>query len=273
MIWFNLGVCCVRPCVLAGRSAWSRCWCTAEAVLTTIIFVYAMIGAVEIVRDQDVARGCFLFPPVVICIGCAVWTGASHSLWTSRVRRAVGTIVSVNASEIGRLGPGSWADSLSLDRVDVFEYHDVITLSLYVLKVVSVWLLLQTLSLGVTLCVVIYLLLAFSIQRDALWVLGIFVALWVGCFCRLLCTCGVAGRIWKLGEACRTRSFYARVRPVLLVANLLHAVLLYLSPVPAVLYWCLISMHTARAVKVLASLHARSDGRADTSTVVAGDLV
>lgn len=232
-----------------------------------------MMGAVQIVRDQDVARGCFLFPPVVICIGCAVWTGASHSLWTSRVRRAVETIVSINASEIGRVGPGSWADSLSLDRVDVFEYHDVITLSLYVLKVVSVWLLLQTLSLGVTLCAVVYLLLAFSIQRDVLWVLGIFVALWLGCFFRLMYTCGVAGRICTLAEACRTRPFYARVRPVLLVANLLYAVLLYLSPVPASWYWCLIAMHTARAVKVLASLRTRNDGGADTSTVVAGDLV
>jgi len=214
-----------------------------------------------------------LFPPVVTCIGCAVWTGASHSLWTSRVRRAVDTIVSTNASEIGRVGPGSWADSLSLDRVDVFEYHDVITLSLYVLKVVSVWLLLQTLSLGVTLCVVIYLLLAFSIQTDVLWVLGIFVALWLGCFFRLMYTCGVAERIWNLGEACRTRPFYARVRPVLLVANLLYAVLLYLSPVPSAWYWSLIAMHTARAVKVLASLRVRNEGAADISAVFAGDLV
>lgn len=233
-----------------------------------------MMGAVQIIRDQEVARGCFLFPPVVVCIGCAVWTGVSHSLCTARVRRAVDTIVATNASEISRVGPGDWADSLSLDRVDVFEYHDVITLSLYVLKVVSVWLLWQTLSLGVTLCVVIYLLLAFSIQTDVLWVLGIFVALWLGCYFRLMYTCRIVGRIWNLGEACRTRPFYRRVQPMLFVANLMYAVLLYLSPVPAVWYWCLIAMHTARALKVLASLRSnQSEGVADTGAVVAGDLM
>lgn len=248
------------------------CWCIAEAVLSTIVFMYALKGAVEIVENQDVARGCFLFPPVVLCIGCAVWTGVSHSLCAPKVQGAVNSIVSTNASEIDRLGPVAWADSLSLDGVDLFSYHDVLSLSLNVLKVVSAWLLLQVLSLGLTLCVVVYLLLAFSLASDAYWLLAVFVPLWLATYARLMYKHGVVGRTWKLGEACRTQPFHSHVRPMLLVSSLVYAVLLYLSPVPAAWYWSLIATHTARAVLVLVSLRWQSE-RAGEGGVVAEDLL
>ena len=221
--------------------------------------MYALKGAVEIIKNQDVARGCFLFPPVVLCIGCAVWTGLSHSLCASKVQGAVNSIVSANAIEIDRLGPVAWADSLSLDEVDPFSYHDVLSLSLNVLKVVSAWLLLQALSLGLTICVVVCLLLAFSLASDAYWLLAVFVPLWLATYVRVMYKHGIVGRTWKLGEACRTQPFHAHVRPMLLVSSLVYAVLLYLSPVPAAWYWSLIATHTARAVLLLISLRWQSD--------------
>lgn len=259
-------------CPVAGRTNGSMCWCVAEAVLSTIVFVYALKGAVEIVQNQDVARGCFLFPPVVLCIGCAVWTGVSHSLLAPRVQVAVNNIVSANAIEINRLGPVAWADTLSLDGVDLFSYHDVLSLSLNVLKVVSAWLLLQVLSLGLTLCVVVYLLLAFTFAVDAYWLLAVFVPLWLGTYARLMYKYGIVGRTWKLGEACRTQPFHPHVRPMLLVSSLVYAVLLYLSPVPAAWYWSLIATHTARALLILISLRWQSE-RAAEGGVVAGDLL
>lgn len=248
------------------------CWCIAEAVLSIIVFMYALEGAVEIIKNQDVARGCFLFPPVVLCIGCAVWTGVSHSIFAPRVQVAVNDIVSTNASEIERLGPVAWADPLSLDGVDLFSYHDVLSLSLNVLKVVSAWLLLQVLSLGLTVCVVIYLLLAFSLASDAYWLLAVFVPLWLLTYVRVMYKCGVVGRTWKLGEACRTQPFHSHVRPMLLISSLVYAVLLYLSPVPAGWYWSLIATHTARALLVLISLRWPSE-HAGEGSVVAGDLL
>lgn len=230
-----------------------------EAVLSTVVFVYAIKGAVEIIENQDVARGCFLFPPVVLCIGCAVWTAVSHSICAPRAQGAVNSIVSTNASEIDRLGPVAWADSLSLDGVDLFSYHDVLSLSLNVLKVVSAWLLLQVLSLGLTLCVVVYLLLAFSLASDAYWLLAVFVPLWLGTYARVMYKYGVVGRTWKLGEACRTQPFHPHVQPMLLVSSLVYAVLLYLSPVPPAWYWSLIATHTARALTVLVSLRWQNE--------------
>eukprot|EP00752_Nemacystus_decipiens_P010687 g9518.t1 len=248
------------------------CWCVTEAVLSTIVFVYALRGAVDIIENQDVARGCFLFPPVVLCIGCAVWTGVSHSVCAPRVQEAVDSIVSTNAIEIDRLGPVAWEDSLSLDEVDLFSYHDVLSLSLNVLKVVSAWLLLQALSLGLTLCVVAYLLLAFTFASDAYWLLAVFVPLWLATYVRVMYKYGIVGRTWKLGEACRTQPFHVHVRAILLVSSLVYAVLLYLSPVPAAWYWSLIATHTARAVLVLISLRWQSDGVGEGG-VVSGDLL
>lgn len=243
-----------------------------EAALSTVVFLYALKGAVEIVENQDVARGCFLFPPVVICIGCAVWTGVSHLACAPRVQGAVNSIVSANAIEIDRLGPVAWADSLSLDDVDLFSYHDIVSLSLNVLKVVSAWLLLQVLSLGLTLCVVVYLLLAFSLASDAYWLLAVFVPLWLGTYARVMYKYGVVGRTWKLGEACRTQPFHSYVRPLLFVSSLVYAVLLYLSPVPTAWYWVLIATHTARALRVLISLRWQSE-RVTEGGVVAEDLL
>eukprot|EP00903_Cladosiphon_okamuranus_P010708 g10120.t1 len=248
------------------------CWCIAESVLSTVVFVYALKGAVEIIENQDVARGCFLFPLVVLCIGCGVWTGVSHSLCATRVQGAVNSIVSANASEIDRLGPVAWAGSLILDGVDLFSYHDVLSLSLNVLKVVSAWLLLQVLSLGLTLCVVVYLLLAFTLACDPYWLLAVLVPLWLAAYARVVYKYGIVGRTWKLGEMCRTQPFHSHVRPVLLVSSLVYAVILYLSPVPAAWYWSLIATHTARALLVLISLRRHSE-RAGEGGLVAGDMM
>ncbi|CAM9556376.1 unnamed protein product, partial [Ectocarpus fasciculatus] len=84
-----------------------------------------------------------LLPLVIACTTCAVWTGVSHSLCTLRVQYAVDDIRSTNNEETNRrLGRGRSAVSLDVDDgADVFEYHDITTMSLNFLRGGTVWLL------------------------------------------------------------------------------------------------------------------------------------
>ncbi|CAN0482160.1 unnamed protein product, partial [Ectocarpus sp. 8 AP-2014] len=70
----------------SGRSAGSTCLCVVEAVLSTIVFVYIMRKAANGNIGGD---GVLLLPLVIGCTAFAVWVGASHSLCTLRVQRAV----------------------------------------------------------------------------------------------------------------------------------------------------------------------------------------
>ncbi|CAM9243875.1 unnamed protein product, partial [Ectocarpus fasciculatus] len=135
----------------SGRSAGSTCLCVVEAVLSTVAFVYIMRKAVDL-SDWDI-----ILPLVVACTACAIWTGASHSLCTLRVQGAVDKIRSTNDEESDRrLGRGRPAEPLDVDdgvHVDVFEYHDITTMSLHFLRAGLVWALVQLFVIA--LCVVL----------------------------------------------------------------------------------------------------------------------
>ncbi|CAM9410193.1 unnamed protein product, partial [Ectocarpus fasciculatus] len=124
----------------SGRSAGSTCLCVVEAVLSTIVFVYIMGDTVNGCRENDWV---LLLPLVLACTACAVRTGVSHSLCALRVQYAVDDIRSTNNEETNRrLGRGRSAASLDVDDgVDVFEYHDITTMSLNFLRGGMVWLL------------------------------------------------------------------------------------------------------------------------------------
>ncbi|CAM9716256.1 unnamed protein product, partial [Ectocarpus sp. 12 AP-2014] len=124
----------------SGRSAGSMCLCVVEAVLSTIVFLHIMGKTANGNIGDD---GVLVLPLVIGCTAFAVWIGASRSLCTLRVQRAVDKLRSTdNEATNRRLGRDRPTESLDVDNgVDVFEYHDITTMSLYFLRGVMVWLL------------------------------------------------------------------------------------------------------------------------------------
>lgn len=245
-----------------GRSAGSTFWCTVEAVVSTTVFVYAIMEAVWIVFYVE--SWCGLRPPMLFCTGCVVWTGISHYVGTARVEGAVGQIRAATMSETSRVRCVGPAGPLhNLDGVDMFEYHDITTMSLKVLKGVSVWLLFEVLSTPLVWLRFLVLVrtcrswswgMCESFPEGYLPLMCVTIILCFGCYARLLSNFGVFGQIRTLGEPCRTQVFYFRVQTWLSAGSIAYAALVYLSPVPSMWRWSLIVTHTARAFKVLDSL-------------------
>lgn len=233
-------------CVCSGRSAGSRRWCILEAVLSAVVFVYVVqvgVGNIE---------GLLLFVPVTLCIGCAGWTAVSHCIFALKVQGAVDTIVSKNASEIDLLEGGSSVDPLR--GVDLFEYHDLISMSLTNFEVVAVVCLfyLYFLATVAPLIVVVASVLWNGDDNDkAAFVIFV---VWLGVFVLLLYTSGVVGRIRKQGEPFRTQPFRHRVGALLLVSSMAYAILVYSSPAPFVWRLGLILTHMMRTFKVVSQL-------------------
>lgn len=175
--------------LVSERNAVSMCWCVVETVLSTIVFVYMVKGAGAAMKDMGIGvlyikelrnlpsgtgGGYFLrtlFPVyALICTGCAVWsaawTGMSHALCTSRMMAAVDTAIE-------SIGAGTTSN------VNLFEYHDVITIGLRISKVASISALF--LFCGVMpVCVIVDQCLANS--NDIWSVLNIFTLTWMGVY-------------------------------------------------------------------------------------------
>lgn len=64
-------------------------------------------------------------------------SGLSHSICTFRVQGAVNSTTSIHEGEVDRLGRSRREAPRGLDGVDLFEYHDVTTISLNISRVVS----------------------------------------------------------------------------------------------------------------------------------------
>lgn len=174
-------------------------------------------------------------------------------------------IVSTNACEIARLGRGRWADFLGVDGVDLFEFHEVVTVASRFSRVVSVWILLVCSTLLLSFGVVLFLMLSYHFPLGptlwsaiAAYLLAASVTLLMG---------GAAGRIWRSAGACRTQPFHPRTRALVLVATMVYIVLLHFCPAPSTWGWSLAVIHTTRALKVLASLRGQDNGVVDTAGV------
>lgn len=235
-------------------------------LLSTIVFVYIM-G--KTANGNIGADGVLLLPLVIGCTAFAVWIGASRSLCTLRVQRAVDKIQSTDNEETNRrLGRDRSAESLDVDNgVDVFEYHDITTMSLYFLRGVMVWLLVLLYVFALS---VVGLFLYVSTCQSWFWsvcqslpwyflpLLCAVALLWTGCFTRCLYRRSTVEAIRTFGEPCRTKTSYLHAWKYLFAGSLLYAALLYASPAPPVWRWALIATHSVRAVKVLVSLHGQA---------------
>lgn len=243
-----------------GRSAASTRCCVVETVLSTIIFILTMKRTLGETHDWlDFVSNAPLFV-VALGVGCGTWTGVSH-IFTYRVQEAVQTIVTIHECEINRLGRSGRADSRGLDGVNLFEYHDIVTIGLDVTAVFFLLFLCLLWWLGVCfwfgLCLV--LVPGFNIPYGGvstmfLGVFGVGFIIWLGCYRWLIYKGGVVGKFRKFREACRTRPSYARVRTLILLSSLLCAVVFNAPLVPSMWRWSLIATHTTRAIKVYASL-------------------
>ena len=271
----------------ADRSAVSMCWCVLETVLSTIVFLYVMKGAGETIKDMrsgglDFRELCnlsvgsifgsllLLFLPLnaLVCTGCAlccaVWTGVSHSLCLSRVRAAVDDIDSA-AGGGGINRPGGRCS------VNLFEYHDVVTMGLRISKAVSVWVLFQVFFIMPVVGIVAHWMSYSSDNWSVLHVLKlVWMALYFVFFVFFLCAIAVI--IVKSGEEYRTRPFHFHARVLLLTSAMVFAVLLYFSPAPSTWRWTLIAIHAIRVSNVLTSLFSQF-GVVDGMIARGGDML
>lgn len=244
---------------VAGRSAGSIWCCIVETTLSTIVFVYAMLGAMEGPQNGFMD---LQFNFVRLCVALAaaggIWPGASLC-FLFRVQEAVHNTVLIDELETTRLGRSGRADSPGLDGVNLFEYHDVVMIGLNVTAMVSFCLLCVFWWWGTCVCFLISMVLVpfniFSGTSPMFWcVFGVLFVFWVGCYLMLICRSGLVGRFTTVGEACRTRPSYAQAQPLVLVSSALYAAFLCIPPIPWLCRWSLITTHTARAIKVWKSL-------------------
>lgn len=96
-----------------------------EAALSTVILMNSIVA----VLNFGFSITSYLYLPTVGCIAFAAWTGVE----------AVSSFESKSASETIIVDGGGRVDSRVLRGVDRFEYHDVITMALTTLRVVSVF--------------------------------------------------------------------------------------------------------------------------------------
>lgn len=269
----------------------SRCLCVVETALAAIVFVYVMKGAGESIYDindmvtrrlnfRELSKypgatiGGFLLRmciplDVLVLAGCAVWcvvwTGVRHSLCARRVKAAVDNIETISEGGINRPGRRS---------IDLYEYHDVITIGLRISKVVFVWINFQWLTL-VPAVIIVGSVLSYSNNNWS--VLNIcellFFFMYFFIFTILLCIlvyCTV-----KSGEECRTQPLGLHARRLLFASTIVFAVVLYISPAPSTWRWSLMAIHAARVLILSVSLARQGDidVELDGITERAGDMV
>jgi len=273
-------LCLIVSFWFAGRSAWSTCWCVLETVLSAFVFVHGI---------QRVALIVWYFPndfgfyapwiSVVLCTACVVYTGLCGVICSSRVQNAVLKMKSDHESEIDLLEHGRRAGSRGLGGIDLFEYHDVISISLNVSKVISCWLLFIVFVLGCCLLLIVNLLLfpfSFSSSKfnDGISVVAFLtsVCLWFVYYVRLIYSRGVIGRIMAFREECRSHPFHAHVQALLLMSSIAYAIFLYFSHISYSWFWSLILVRIVRMLKVWVDLHGQNQGSVSARGEVAGDM-
>lgn len=214
---------------------------------------------------------------VALGAGCGIWTGVSHSVFSFRVQKAVQNIVSIDERETGLLGLSGPADSPRLDRVNLFEYLDIVTIGLNVTAVASLSLACLLWYWGAwfffLLCWALEGINFFSGPSPFVWhMFAVSFVLWCGCYVWLIYRSGIVGRFRRLREACRTRPSYTHVQALVLLSSTLYAVCLRLIPLPSLWCWSLITAHTARAIKVWNSVDGQS-GVVEAQGQFSGDRV
>ena len=282
---------CSSPVPSAGRSSGSKWLCVLEAVLAAVVFFYTALDFVywaSITDEKDdkgfVHEAVFFvlvmalmltdgsFGIALFVTGSAVKTGVAHSL-------AVGGSSPQGAGnpagDIDRLERDRLAESLERDGVNVFDFREIVTTSVRVLSGTSGFLLLQVVSMALSLpfgfCLVFFSSNADS-ETEHVGVWLVFVALELFAFTRLFYRFRVGEKFRNLEQECRTQPTCTRVRVVLVLSSVAYAVVVYFSPAPSECQWSLIAMHTARALKLLVSLRDQSEAMGAAADVPRDNL-
>ncbi len=244
-------------------------WCIAEAVLSAVAFGYTLkvgVNGLKVHNVDDVAWWLQVLW-VVLLSGCAVWSGVSHSLCTSKVQAAVGGIEAANARESSSVRLDGSVSSLGLDGVDLFEYHDITSMSWNMSKLASVPVLLYGIGIVPLIISLIVGILTcaewafFSCNSHSMFYVPVTVfvsALFLGCGARMLYTSGVVGDIVStFREAVPNQAVFDHILHIwtlVLVGGFLYNACMLFSPAPSVWRWGATLTHTARTLKVLYSL-------------------
>lgn len=213
---------------------------------------------------------------VLFTTGCAVRTGLNHSFGrpsSSSPQAAAISSGPLPRGDMDRLERDRLTESLELDGVNLFDFREVVTTSVSVLLGVSSCLLLQLVSVVISLPFSLFFMYSISSSSDnngardgedgddaeSVFVWLVFVAVGLAVFTRLFHKLGVGGKFRNLEQACRTQPSCRRVRGVLVLSSAAYAVVLCLSPVPPVWLWSLVVTHAARALKLFVSLRDQSE--------------
>jgi len=241
------------------------CWCIVEAVLSTIVFGYTVKVDVLNVLSVNV-RALFGYLAVA---GYAVWTGASYYLCTSRVDAAVNDVKAVNTRESSSMRGDGSAASVGLGGMDLFEYHDIASMSSNMIQLAFVWLLFRG-PVCIALSIIALLASLFTCQEWAWFscnsysiffapLVFVFSALYLGYLARFLYTSGVVDKIWNLGKPCQNQPFsfkHCTAWTLISVGSLVYTVFMFTSSAPSVWRWGVVLTHAARTLRVLCSLYA-----------------
>ncbi len=235
------------------------CWCIVEAVLSTIVFGYTVKVGVTVQA---------LFGYLAVA-GYAVWTGVSCYLCASRVQATVTDIKAVNARESSSLRHDGLASYLDIGGVDLFEYHDIASMSSNMLRMAFVWLLFLG-PVCIPLVIILILVTSLTCQQWS-WLsctsysmlfpplMFLVSAVYLGYFTRFLYTSGVINTIWDLGKPCQNQPFsfkYCTAWTLISAGSIVYVAFTFTSSAPSVWRSGVILTHTARALRVLYSLHA-----------------
>jgi len=244
------------------------CWCIVDAVLSAVAFGYTVkVGLNGLKAHSNDVAWLLQVLWVVSLSGCAVWSGVSHSLRTSKVKAAVGSIKAANARESSSFPRHGPVASLDLGGVDLFEYHDITSMSWNMSKLASVPVLLYgvgVVPLLISLIVGMFTCTEwafFSCNAHSSFYVPLTVmlsALLLGFVGRMLYTSGVVGDIVStFGEALPNQAVFDHILHVwtlVLVGGFLYNACMFFSPSPSMWRWGTILTHTARTLKVLYSL-------------------
>ncbi|CAM9671117.1 unnamed protein product [Scytosiphon promiscuus] len=234
-------------CDPAHRSAGSMRGCIVEAVLSAIVLMHAVKGVVTSSTLWQIVE----LLPVVVCTKCGANEGLSQ-IHPSYARRSVDLV-----REMDRLRDDSSASS-DLDGVDIFEYNDMVTLSLAPLSYSG------QLSLFLLWCVATNLPLAGGVWPR--WCTVAVVGAW--CVCSSYAVVTLLPRRPRLRKLFLTRPRCRRGRFLLLLSGVVYAVSLFCSPLPSWWMWSLIVTHTTRLLNVLVALRGHNEGWAEAAAEI-----
>lgn len=159
--------------------------------------------------------------------------------------------------ELGRLRDDSNA-STDLAGVDIFEYSDMVTLSLAPLSYSG------QLLLFLLWCVATYLPIAGGAWPR--WCAVVVLAAW--CICSSYAVRTLLPPRPRLRKLFVTQPRCRRARFLLLLSGAFYAGSLLSSPLPSVWTWILIATHTKRLLNVLVALRGQNEGWAEAAVEI-----